>query len=404
MVTVRSFDGGEFSAYLALPAGGRGPGLVVLQEIFGVNANMRAVCDWFAARGFAALCPDLFWRLEPKLELSPERDHDRAMALLGKLDEPKAVDDAAAAMAYLRTHPACNGRIGAVGYCLGGRLAYLIAARYKPDAAVGYYGVMIERSLDEAGGIACPLMLHIAELDHYCPPPARERIIAVLANASIQVYPSTDHAFARKGGMHYDPAAAELADLRTIEFFLRTLIVKPHSLEAIWAEHIEHEFSTRSTENTLATMVEDAYVNHIPVLTGGVGKAQLREFYSKHFIPQMPADTTLTPISRTIGDDQIVDEMIFRFTHTIAMDWMLPGVAPTGKRVEVPLVAIVRLRGDKLAHEHIYWDQASVLVQLGLLDPSKVPAAGVETARKGVDPNYPRSSAMRWGSFGTTTD
>jgi carboxymethylenebutenolidase len=388
MVTVRSFDGDDFSAYLALPAGGRGPGLVVLQEIFGVNANMRAVCDWFAARGFIALCPDLFWRIEPNIELSPEHDFDHALALLNKLDQTKAVDDAAAAMAYLRGHAACTGRVGAVGYCLGGRLAYLVSARYQPDAAVGYYGVMMESALNEANAIGCPLMLHIAGMDKYCPPPAREQIIAALPNATIHVYPNSDHAFARKGGMHYDAAAAELADLRTIEFFLRTLMVKPHSLEAIWAEHVEHEFGTRSTEDTLATMVDDAYVNHIPVLTGGVGKAQLREFYSKHFIPRMPPDTTLTPISRTIGDEQIVDEMMFRFTHSIEMDWMLPGVAPTGKRVEVPLVAIVRLRGDKLAHEHIYWDQASVLVQLGLIDSTNLPVAGVESARKAENANY----------------
>ncbi len=394
MVTVRSFDGGEFSAYLALPAGGRGPGLVVLQEIFGVNANMRAVCDWFAARGFIAVCPDLFWRMEPHLELSPEKDFDRALDLLGRLDQAKAVEDAAAAMDYLRKHAACTGRVGAVGYCLGGRLAYLISARYKPDAAAGYYGVMMDSVLSEAGAIECPLMLHIAGLDKYCPPAMRDQIVAALPDATIHVYPNSDHAFARRGGMHYNAAAAELADLRTIEFFLRTLIVKPHSLEAIWAEHIEHEFSTRSTEDTLATMVEDAYVNHIPVLTGGVGKAQLREFYSKHFIPHMPPDTTLTPISRTIGDQQIVDEMIFRFTHTIEMDWMLPGVAPTGKRVEVPLVAIVRLRGDKLAHEHIYWDQASVLVQLGLIDASKLPVAGVESAQKAEDPNFKSAPAQ----------
>jgi len=403
MVTLRPPEGGEFSAYLALPAGGRGPGLVVFQEIFGVNANMRAVCDWFAARGFLAICPDLFWRIEPDVELDPERDFERALEMMGRLDPSKAIDDAAVAMEFLRTHPACTGRVGAIGYCLGGRLAYLFAARHKPDAAVGYYGVGIERALDEAKNIACPLMLHIAGLDKYCPPAARDQIIKALPNATIHVYPNSDHAFARKSGPHYDPAAAELADLRTIEFFLRTLIVKPHSLEAIWAEHIEHEFSTRSTENTLATMVEDAYVNHIPVLTGGVGKAQLREFYSKHFIPQIPPDTTLTPISRTIGDEQIVDEMIFRFTHTIRMDWMLPGVEPTGRRVEVPLVAIVRLRGDKLAHEHIYWDQASVLAQLGLLDRDTLPVAGIETARKAENPAYSSSSAMRWGSFGTIT-
>src|SRR6516225_9505642 len=155
-------------------------------------------------------------------------------------------------------------------------------------------------------------------------------------------------------------------------------------LSQLWDKHVLHEFSTRHTEHTLATMVEHAYVNHIPVLTGGSGRDELREFYSKRFIPQMPPDTEMVPISRTIGENQLVDEMVFKFTHSMRMDWMLPGVAPTGKKVEVPLVAIVRFREGKVAHEHIYWDQASVLVQLGLLDTALLPVAGVETARKAL--------------------
>ncbi len=155
-----------------------------------------------------------------------------------------------------------------------------------------------------------------------------------------------------------------------------------HDLSALWEEHTAHEFSTRDTEATLRTMVEDAYVNHVPVLTGGRGKAELRRFYSNDFIPKMPPDTKLTPVSRTVGAEQIVDEMIFSFTHTMEMPWMLPGVAPTHKHVEVPLVAIVRFRDGKLAHEHIYWDQASVLKQIGLLTDPKLPVCGVETARK----------------------
>ena len=167
------------------------------------------------------------------------------------------------------------------------------------------------------------------------------------------------------------------------------------SLTELWDEHVQHEFSTRNVEDTLATMVEDAYVNHIPVLTGGVGKDELREFYSKRFIPQMPPDTEMTPVSRTIGEDQLVDEMVFKFTHSIPMDWMLPGVPPTGKRVEIPLVAIVRFKEGKLAHEHIYWDQASVLVQIGLFDPAKLPVAGIESARKVLDPSLPANELMR---------
>jgi carboxymethylenebutenolidase len=166
------------------------------------------------------------------------------------------------------------------------------------------------------------------------------------------------------------------------------------ALAQLWEKHVQYEFATHNTEDTLGTMVEDAYVNHIPVLTGGVGRDELREFYSKRFIPQMPPDTEMTPVSRTIGEDQLVDEMVFKFTHSIRMDWMLPGVAPTGKRVEVPLVVIVRFRDGKLAHEHIYWDQASVLVQIGLLDASKLPVAGVESARKVLDPTLPANALM----------
>src|SRR6184192_3017958 len=166
-------------------------------------------------------------------------------------------------------------------------------------------------------------------------------------------------------------------------------------LSELWDEHVRYEFSTRDTDETLATMVDDAYVNHIPVLTGGVGQDELREFYSKRFIPQMPPDTEVIPVSRTIGTDQLVDEMIFKFTHTVRMDWMLPGVAPTGKRVEIPLVAIVRFRDNKLAHEHIYWDQASLLVQLGLLDQNTLPVAGIESARKVLDNSLPSNALMQ---------
>ena len=165
----------------------------------------------------------------------------------------------------------------------------------------------------------------------------------------------------------------------------------PADLSRLWEEHTNHEFVTRDTESTLATMAEDAYVNHVPVMTGGFGKSDLRVFYSQHFIPSMPPDTTLTPISRTVGQNQLVDEMIFSFTHTQEMPWMLPGVAPTNRRVEVPLVAIVQFREGKLAHEHIYWDQASVLKQIGLLTDPGLPVFGAETARKVVDPGFTAS-------------
>jgi carboxymethylenebutenolidase len=173
------------------------------------------------------------------------------------------------------------------------------------------------------------------------------------------------------------------------------LTAEQQRLNDLWEEHLRGEFMTQDTNATIDTMVPDAYVNHIPVLTGGVGHAQLREFYSRHFIPKMPRDTEILPVSRTIGAERLVDEMIFRFTHTIEMDWMLPGIAPTGKRVECALVVIVHFREGKLAYEHIYWDQASVLVQLGLLDSSSLPTAGKETARKLLDPRLPSNELIR---------
>ena len=161
-----------------------------------------------------------------------------------------------------------------------------------------------------------------------------------------------------------------------------------------WDEHVKYEFATRNTDHTLETMVVDSYVNHVPVMTGGVGHDELREFYSKRFIPQMPPDTAMTPVSRTIGVDRVVDEMVFEFTHTSKMDWMLPGVEPTGKHVKVALVVIVHFRDGKLAHEHIYWDQASVLAQLGLIDASTLPVAGVESAEKVLNPKLASNELM----------
>ena len=190
-----------------------------------------------------------------------------------------------------------------------------------------------------------------------------------------------------------------MANLRTLEFFVRNLAgaglaTAQRSPSDRWDEHVKYEFATRDTEDTLETMVADAYVNHIPVMTGGVGRDQLREFYSRRFIPQMPPDTSMTPVSRTIGIDRVVDEMVFEFTHTIKMDWMLPGVEPTNKHVKIPLVVIVHFRDGKLAHEHIYWDQASVLVQLGLIEVAELPVAGVETAEKVLNLSLPANELM----------
>jgi carboxymethylenebutenolidase len=219
---------GSFAGYLASPAAGRGPGIVVIQEIFGVNAAMRAVADEAAASGFFALVPDLFWRLEPGVQLTDKTDAEwqRAFDLMKRFDAALGVKDIQTTISQLRTLAGCTGKVGAVGYCLGGLLAYLTAARTDCDASVGYYGVNIQTMLGEAAAIRKPLMLHIAGKDEFVPPEAQKQIVDGLAAyklVAIHRYPEMDHAFARPGGKHYDQANAGLANSRTATFLRQHL-------------------------------------------------------------------------------------------------------------------------------------------------------------------------------------
>ena len=160
-----------------------------------------------------------------------------------------------------------------------------------------------------------------------------------------------------------------------------------------WDQHIASEFAAKSAEQALLTMAAEPYVNEIPLMIGARGRKELYDFYANHFLNQIPSDMEMVPVSRTIGQSRVVDEMILRFTHSIGMDWLLPGIEPTGKRVELPFVVIVQFEGDKLAHEHLYWDQASVLVQVGLLDRT-LPVRGGETAAQLLNPTQPMNELI----------
>jgi carboxymethylenebutenolidase len=399
-ITIASHDGKSFGAYLAVPAAGHGPGLVLCQEIFGVNDFMRRAAQLLAEEGYVVLVPDLFWRQQPGIQLTDgPADMPRAFELYQGFDVELGLKDIASTIGALRGLPEQQGGVGVLGYCLGGKLAYLAACRTDVDVAVGYYGVGIENSLEEAANLRGRLVLHIAEQDGFCPPEARQRILAALGGkpgVELYVYPGMDHAFARTGGDHYDKPSALMAHQRSMAALQRA-IGPEFDYSALWDKHCEYEFGTRDVAATMATMVAEPYVNHIPTMTGGVGHKELSRFYQHHFVNSNPPDTRLIPLSRTVGATQIVDELLFCFTHTTEIDWLLPGVAPTGRPVEIPLIAIVKFRGDKLYHEHIYWDQASVLVQVGLLDPKGLPVAGRETAAKLLDETLPSNTLMaRW--------
>lgn len=226
-IDIRAADGGKFRGYLCLPRSGKGPGLVVEQEIFGINENVRLVCEHYANQGFIALAPDLFWRLQPNVDLgySPE-EWQKAFDFMKRFDIDKGIEDVGATIKQLRAMKECTGKVGAIGYCLGGKLAYLMATRSDADCNVGYYGVGIEKALDEAGKIERPLMLHVAEQDKFCPPEAQAQVKKVVGKnpkVTIHSYPGVDHAFARAGGDHYDTTAAETANKRTSAFFKQHL-------------------------------------------------------------------------------------------------------------------------------------------------------------------------------------
>ncbi|HEY6395498.1 MAG TPA: dienelactone hydrolase family protein [Candidatus Binataceae bacterium] len=396
-IEIKTPAGEKFRGYLSVPESGSGPGLVVLQEIFGVNQHIREVTDQYAEEGYIALAPEIFWRVEPGVELGYTADSiPKGRALAMKLNMDVTIKDIDATIATLRAMAACSGKVAAVGYCFGGLLAFLTAARTDVDAAISYYGGGIDARADEAKSIKCPVMLHYGEKDHAIPAQARETARKALAShpdAEIYLYREAEHGFNCSKRASYHPFSAQLARSRTIGLLRRTIGPR-FDLSALWDHHCDGEFTHRDVDETMQTMVAQPYVNHIPTLTGGYGYAELYRFYKNHFIPRLPKDTKVVPLSRTVGSDRVVDEIMFCFTHDMEIDFMLPGIQPTGKYVEIPVVAIIEFRGDKLYNEHIYWDQGSLLAQVGLLDTKKLPVAGIETAKKLKGEDIPSNQMM----------
>ena len=238
---------------------------------------------------------------------------------------------------------------------MGGKLAYLAATRTDVSCSVGYYGMGIEALLDEAKQIKGPAGAAFRRTGRLLPAagprrdpalpaqPAQDRVVPLPRRRS-RLRPRRRHAL-RQTGLPDGP--------RTQHRRPEAEIGPNFDLSALWDEHVRHEFDTRDVAATMATMVAEPYVNHVPTLTGGVGQRELSRFYRHHFIHGNPPDMTLTPISRTVGALQVVDEFVMRFTHSCEIDWLLPGVPPTGRFVEIPMLGVVRFRGDRLYHEHI---------------------------------------------------
>lgn len=228
MIRVPTATGGDMAAYMALPKAGKGAGVVVLQEIFGVTASMKKICDFLADRQFTVICPDLFHSVEENLDI-PEGEFEKARGIRGKMNDDAVVKDVVSSIEFLRKHPAnSNGTVGVVGYCWGGLISYLTAATQKPDAAVMYYGVGIDKHLDKAAQITCPTMFHYASKDQFAGPEVAAQVRETMKGKKSQVweYKDAGHAFARPGGSHYHHPSADLADMRTLSFLVEQLIGK----------------------------------------------------------------------------------------------------------------------------------------------------------------------------------
>ncbi|WP_102224815.1 dienelactone hydrolase family protein [Acidimangrovimonas sediminis] len=365
--------GGTIGAYLARPAQGSAPGVVLLGGTT-PDAAMRQIADLLAEEGYVTLLPTL-------------TQGDPALVLT----------EVAVAIGHLRGLDGVAGKVGVVGHAEGGLLAYLAAARTGADVAVGYAPAGVEDYLAEAAGLKAPVLLHLAG-------DGAETVLAAAKTAPMlraYGYEGQAAGFAIPGDAAYDLPADTMAWTRTLAT-LKGVMGPVFDIEELWDLHTYHEFATRDVGATMDTMVPEPHVNHVPTMTGGTGNAEMRRFYGYHFVNSNPEDTRLIPMSRTIGADRVVDEMLFCFTHTCEIDWMLPGVAPTGRYVEIPLVGIVAFRGNKLLSEHIYWDQASVLVQVGLLDPAGLPVSGHEQAEKFMDVTRPSNTLM--AAWATSAD
>ncbi|MBP0013992.1 MAG: dienelactone hydrolase family protein [Roseofilum sp. SBFL] len=225
---ISTLDGGNFSAYVCEPPGGNGPGLIVIQEIFGVNAIMRQIADRYASLGYLAVVPDLFWRLEPNIELEPDNQEDlaKAFSLYEQFNEDQGVDDLIATLEAVKVLPSCSGKVGTLGFCLGGKLAYLMAARSPADCNISYYGVGIDNNLHEQEQIKTPLMLHLAELDEYVSPDAQTQMISSLEDhphVILHRYLGVNHGFSRVNSTAYVSEIAQQAGDRTLQFLQQHL-------------------------------------------------------------------------------------------------------------------------------------------------------------------------------------
>ena len=357
-------NGRTLEACFAVHRSGAGPGLLLVADEAGLDDGMRARAGLFGEEGYAVL----------------------AVAGLSDPGEVRAAADA------LRAMPEHSGGTGVLGHGAGAALACRAASAF--DVAVAFDPVGLAGASEIDAG--SPTLLVFGTRHSAVAEEAAERIASGLDRgdgSGVVRYPSAAPGFAIPHRASFDKRADSLAHSRALGLLRRAL--GPHyDLVALFEAHVRHEFETRDVDATMATMIDEPYVNHVPTLAGGVGHDMLKRFYKYHFVDQNSRERSSTSISETIGPDRIVLETVVRFRHDRVLDRYFPGIAPTGKTVEIPTLLLVRFRGDRVCHEHIYWDQASALKQIGALDADGLPIAGAEAAAKVLDETGPSNIFM----------
>ena len=363
--TRRIVAGEAREAHAAIHRSGSGPGLLLLADGPGLDAGIRARADLFGEEGYAVL----------------------AVAGLSAPGEVRAAAEA------LRAMPEQAGGIAVLGHGKGGTLACEAASGF--DCAVAFDPTGLAGGA--AIGAACPMLAVFGTRDSAeADAEARRAENCVLRGngSGVVCYAGAAPGFAIPHRASFDKRTDSLAHSRALGLLRRVL--GPHyDLVALFEEHVRHEFETRDVDATMATMIDEPYVNHVPTLAGGVGHDMLKRFYKYHFVHQNSRERSSTPVSETIGPDRIVLETVVRFRHDRVLDRYFPGIAPTGRMVEIPTLLLVKFRGDRVCREHIYWDQASALKQIGALDAAGLPVAGAEAAAKVLDETRPSNIFMQ---------
>lgn len=369
-ITTIDLGGRSQEAYQAVHHSGAGPGVLLLADGAGLDGGMRARADLFGEEGYSVL------------------------ALAGDL----TVADIAAAADVLRGLPATEGGICAIGHGAGGVLACRAAAEAGLQAVVAFDASALGNEADMLSALPCPYVLQFGSDGDADAATAAESLARGLMGrkdgSRVYDWPEAGPGFAIPGRGSFHKRADSLSHSRTLEL-VRRVLGPYYDYAALFAEHTYHEFTTRDVDATMATMIDEPYVNHTPTLAGGVGHDMLKRFYKYHFVDQNAGGRDRTRISYTVGPDQLVLESYTKFRHDAVIDRYFPGIEPTGKVVEIATVIIVKFRGDKVCHEHLYWDQGSALKQIGVLDAKGLPLAGPEAARKVLDESRPSNIFMQ---------